>query len=199
MIGQINLNSEAGKCIYDLCKQNDVSTIVEVGTWNGCGSTKCITEAISDTNKHLTSIEVDKSMYDLAMKAHSNTKNITLINGYVTDQTLDIDNLSDKYFTDCSKETKRNWLNQDIVNLEKTTCCLNKIPEKIDLLVLDGGEFSGYFDFKILHGRAKYIFLDDTRPPCLKNDQSVKELRKTHKCLIDSPARNGFAVFVINE
>lgn len=199
MIGQINLNSKAGKCIYDLCKQNDVSTIVEIGTWNGCGSTKCVTEAISGTDKQIISIEVDQSMYLTATKVHQDNSNITIINGYITDKTINFDDLGDEYFTDYDRTIKKKWLDEDIKNIKNSNCCLDKIPQKIDLLILDGGEFNGYFDFKTLYNRAKYIFLDDTRLPCIKNYQSVNDLKTTHKCLIDSDDRNGFAIFVVNE
>ena len=199
MIGQINLHSKAGKYIYDLCKQDDVSTIVEIGTWNGCGSTKCVTEAISGTNKHIISIEVNKSMYLTAANIHKGNTNITLLNGYITNETVNFDDLSEEYFTDYDRATKKKWLYEDLENLKNSDCCIEKIPKKIDLLILDGGEFSGYFDFKALHNRAKYIFLDDTRLPCIKNHQSLKDLTITHKCLINSDDRNGFAVFVRDE
>ena len=34
-VGQINRGSILGEKIYNLCKQNDVQTIVEIGAWNG--------------------------------------------------------------------------------------------------------------------------------------------------------------------
>ena len=45
--GQINRGSSLGEIIYNICLQVDVKTIVEIGTWNGMGSTKCIYDAIS--------------------------------------------------------------------------------------------------------------------------------------------------------
>ena len=57
MTGQINLNDEAGSYIFNICKREDVQTIVEIGTWNGRGSTLCIYEAIKNTEKKLISLE----------------------------------------------------------------------------------------------------------------------------------------------
>ena len=51
MVGQINRGSQLGEVIYDMCNQNDIKNIVEIGTWNGMGSTKCIYESIVN-NSH---------------------------------------------------------------------------------------------------------------------------------------------------
>ena len=63
MRGQINLDDEAGLHIKNICKREDVNTIVEIGTWNGMGSTFCVYESIKNTEKTLTSLETWKEMY----------------------------------------------------------------------------------------------------------------------------------------
>lgn len=54
MPGQINIHSAFGKIIYDLSKRLDVINIVEVGTWNGEGSTQCILRAIDNSKRFYT-------------------------------------------------------------------------------------------------------------------------------------------------
>ena len=47
-LGQINLGTERGQIIKDLASMPTVRTIVEIGTWNGYGSTQCVLEGIKD-------------------------------------------------------------------------------------------------------------------------------------------------------
>ena len=67
---------------------------------------------------------------------------------------------------------------------------------KIDLLLLDGGEFSGYADFLSLYLRSKFIVLDD----CNKFKQyNVLNFIEEHKAnlelIYDSEKRGGVKIF----
>ena len=44
--GQINIESDFGRVIYELAKKEENSVFVDIGTWNGLGSTKCFIEAM---------------------------------------------------------------------------------------------------------------------------------------------------------
>lgn len=198
MVGQINLNSEAGKIIYNLCSQIDVQTIVEIGTWNGHGSTKCAYEAIKNTAKKLFSFEIDFSKYLEANNFYKDKPEVNIYNGYISDKFIDLDSLDSKFFTDYSFETKKQWHLQDLRNIKNTNCLLDKIPEKIDFLILDGGEFNSYYEYRELKNRCKYIFCDDTRLPCIKNYKTRQDLILNHKILVDNQKdRNGFCLAMI--
>ena len=72
------------------------------------------------------------------------------------------------------------------------------IPKQIDFLILDGGEFSSWIEYQLLKDRSKIIFLDDTRPPVIKNYKAREDLlsSKNHKLIIDKlESRNGFCIF----
>ena len=45
---QINIESDFGKIIFDLAKMSENLTFIDIGTWNGLGSTKCFIKASSD-------------------------------------------------------------------------------------------------------------------------------------------------------
>ena len=47
-IGQINMSSELGRKIHQLCLTPRFKWFLEIGTWNGEGSTTCIYECIDD-------------------------------------------------------------------------------------------------------------------------------------------------------
>ena len=48
MLGQINLDTLAGKAILQISSRPDILSIVEIGTWNGAGSTRCVLHGIQD-------------------------------------------------------------------------------------------------------------------------------------------------------
>ena len=72
-VGQVNRGSKLGEIIYNLCLQDDVRNIVEIGTWNGMGSTKCIYDALSEKKEvienwsDLKNIDISKELYNKIM------------------------------------------------------------------------------------------------------------------------------------
>lgn len=195
MQGQIQLNSSFGQYIYNICKRNDVNNIVEIGTWNGAGSTKCIYEAIKDTDKQLISLEIDMEMHKQAIDQYKDKSNIKLHLGKINDLFINPEDYGDEFFSDYSRETKRNWLNQDIKNMKNVPNVINLLPEKIDFLILDGGEFTSWNEYLLLKDRSKIIAADDTKIPCFKNVKVREEMLKERKVIIDNQEeRNGFII-----
>lgn len=67
--GQINLNTNLGKIIYDLVSKNTFDTVVDIGTWNGLGTTHCVLKALEgtcNTKTKLTTVELYPQMFEAA-------------------------------------------------------------------------------------------------------------------------------------
>lgn len=200
MSGQINIGTELGNIIYDICKRDDVISIVDIGTWNGLGSTRCIYQSIIDNNKKnyiVKSIEANTEFYKIAKNNIPKLENFTLINGRIIESKdiIDIDKCSDHFFIEYDRNIQKRWLEEDIRNYNNINNVLSEIPEKIDLLILDGGEFSSLAEFNILKDRSRFIILDDTR--CIKNYETSNFIRNNkdlYNIMIDSNDRNGFLV-----
>jgi len=190
MSGQINIESALGKIIYDLSKRLDVINIVEIGTWNGEGSTQCILNAIDNSKKFYT-IESNSEWYNKAIvfnKKYTEMSNVFFLLGRIVD--------CDELYTDSISSQEKNWLKQDIDNYRNISNVYNKLPANIDFLLLDGGEFSTRAEFLKLKNKSKIIALDDCN--CTKNKLNMKDLKKDnsfrllHENLKD---RNGWAIF----
>tara|TARA_Y100000004_G_C8860148_1_gene388677 strand:+ start:15 stop:626 length:612 start_codon:yes stop_codon:yes gene_type:complete len=195
MQGQINTNSKAGKVIIEFCSRTDVTNIVEIGTWNGMGSTQCVYEAIKGSNKNFISIEADPQMYELAVKNNRSKPEVSIFHGKISDEMIDIDSFGPEFFIDYSIDIKKQWYKEDIFRLSSCDNILNHLPNKIDFLILDGGEFTSYSEYKILKPRSRFIFCDDTSAPAMKNVFSRKDLLENHKIIYDFPEeRNGFCL-----
>jgi len=193
MVGQINLTDNAGKLIFEICQKDEVKTIVEIGTWNGMGSTNCIYEAIKGTDKVCISLEINKEMHEIAKENLINKTEIQLIRGKLTDELIDIKKENYQFFTDYTYEQKQKWLDSDKKDLAEVPNAMNQIPSKIDFLILDGGEFSSWFEYELLKNRSTYIFLDDTKPPAFKNYQARIDMIQNNITIIDNQSeRNGY-------
>jgi hypothetical protein len=189
MQGQLNLHTQAGNTIMAVSSYNDVNTIVEIGTWNGYGTTNCVLTGIKFRPEvKFYSLECDISQYNTAISHIEQSENIKLILGkIVNDNELDIEALSND---------EKGWLKNDLEQLANVPNVLEQLPDTIDFLILDGGEFSTMAELAKLKDRSKYIFLDDTT--CRKNKQNRDNLNKdiNFEILVDEQNdRNGWSLF----
>ena len=75
------------------------------------------------------------------------------------------------------------------------------LPTEIDVLILDGGEFSSYGEFKALGEKARVICLDDSHR-AVKNRRVREDLAASNEwyALVDRPdERNGWSIFCRKE
>tara|TARA_S200002703_G_scaffold159385_2_gene172679 strand:+ start:1969 stop:2550 length:582 start_codon:yes stop_codon:yes gene_type:complete len=190
MPGQINIHSAFGKIIYDLSKRLDVINIVEVGTWNGEGSTQCILRAI-DNSKRFYTIESNTEWYNKAIisnKKYIEMSNVFFLLGSIVNR--------NELYTDDLSHQEQDWLRQDIDNYSNVSNVYNKLPENIDFLLLDGGEFSTRAEFLKLKNKSKIIALDDCN--CRKNKLNIKDLKEDNSFSLlceNLNERHGWAVF----
>jgi hypothetical protein len=198
--GQVNRGSKLGEIIYNLCLQDDVKNIVEIGTWNGMGSTKCIYDAISEKKGEylVYSLECNEEFHNIALINYENLpklNNFNMILGTIISPEENKDPMSsydDNFFNESSREIQNSWYLQDFENCKKVPNVLSIIPKSIDLLILDGGEFSSFSEYQKLKDRVKYLVLDDTN--VIKNYEVSNIIRsdKNYEVLFDSNDRNGF-------
>lgn len=176
--GQIISGSNLGKWIENLSSNEDeVNTIIEVGTWYGMGSTLCIVNGLNKRKKPLLngySFEIDYMRYVYAFnKLNPLPENFYIVHGSV---------ISEKELNKIKPENieQELWLTRDKQNIKSCKYFSSKtLPHKIDLLILDGGAFTGLLEFETFKDHSKYIILDDTM---------VKKHRKTREYIMSGKA-----------
>ncbi len=163
--GQVNYeDNKLGRYLVDISGLPDVKTIVEIGTWNGAGTTRCILTGIKNSNKtdyDFTTLECSPEFYIIAIKNNCKiiNKNMHFIHGKIVDE-----DLIDKWFdTSILSSEQYGWMLQDKGWMAEVPNVLDIIPQQIDFLVLDGGEYSTYLEWQLLKDRVKYVALDDTQ------------------------------------
>jgi len=190
--GQVKASHVIGQWILHLVSLESVKVIVEVGSWNGRGSSLLICRAIerfsASLDKKVYGVEANSLQYTKARRFLQSFPYYELLFGSIVgaDQ-LDTDNL-------LGNEVE--WLRQDVSDLQSCPMVFHMLPTKIDLLILDGGEFSSYSEFQALRNSCRgWIILDDIG---LRKNKMVFQnlLEDSSFTLIDSSSeRNGIAVF----
>lgn len=198
--GQITPNTEVGKFIIDLVKRENLSTILDIGTWTGNGSTLCFLTALKDKiYDRFISIECNEDKYKLAL---TNLKDLIkpdrdqLLWGSVL-RSIPLERVMAVFPSLSMNSEFCRWHSVDIQNIERSPYLIDKLPEKLDLVLFDGGEFTTYFEFEVLFPRCtKYILLDDCNvDKCMKIRQQL-QAHPEWKEIAYIPERNGFSAFM---
>ena len=195
--GQINIDQDFGKIIYELASDSKNKTFVDIGTWNGLGSTKCFIEGMkSNKDSVLYTIENNFEKYESAKSTWKDVidsfgLNVNFMNGsLIQNEDIDFWLSENKIILD---DNQKYWLTIDKTNSVHNVSLDLK---QIDILLIDGSDYSGYLELMLLKDFSKYILLDDVNS--LKNEISREYLLESDEFELiseDLNSRNGYSVF----
>lgn len=178
-----------GKILFDLAWNAKI--IVEFGTHDGTGSTSCLNLGIHEASQILFSIDIDKRLQQKAAHAFAACPQVRFIHGTIVKP----DEFQE--FAHPDPDSRQYWAPERDANTN-APYVLDQIPEKIDLLLLDGGEWTSHVEFTKLGQRCKVIALDDTDPAkSNKNWRAVAILNtlKWQNIGENMTERNGWSIF----
>jgi len=140
-------------------------TFLEVGTWNGLGSTQAFLCGLKDREDEYEffSLESNVDKWLHAKNKIGNLPGVYILNEVILDSRPSLFRLMLQYPILLRNKKRREWLNTDLSNMEGKSCFLKRstIPDNFDVVFLDGGEYLTYFEFKSLRHRTRMIILDD--------------------------------------
>ena len=205
--GQMTIGSTAGLVLYKLAKDPDNQTFVEIGSWNGRGTTQCIMEPLIQRldDYVVYSLEVNKEFHNIAKRIwetklrryNSITQSkLKLIWGRIVNEE-EVPELEEVMK---SEHSHSRWplFYREFFDSCEAGCpnVLEQIPEKIDVLVLDGGEFTTYAEYQKLKDRSKIIFCDDSaKYKCEKIRAELLEDEDFRTLVDNQESRHGFCAF----
>lgn len=196
-VGQVKYGQELANLIYRLASDNTNKVMVDIGTWNGLGSTRMFIEGMLNNKgsilytieNNTEKINFAKNYWNLFLK--QNNLNVEFVNGSLVSNE-EIDNFLNEEGIELD-DTNKYWLLIDKTN----TTNVVKLPcNKIDVLLIDGSEYSGFLEFSLLKDISNHILLDDVNN--LKNKKTREYLIKSQDFILvneDLTARNGFSYF----
>ncbi len=166
-------------CGSKSCLDERNTTFLEIGTWNGLGSTKVFVDALKQRSAPFTfwSLECNKEKSELARKLYQDVPNVNILNETICDGSQPDD------FYDIFPECRDNkmfkyWNDVDTANMAGCPLFLERheLPKVFDVVLLDGGEFTTYYEFQKLKDRCRYLLLDDTNTSkCKKIVQEISD------------------------
>ena len=200
--GQIALQSAEGRMIVELLQKEcgkRIKTIVEIGTWNGLGSTMCILQGIQGKDARFWSLECNKEKHDAALDSLSDVidERVKLLWGSIVDISgVTSDRYLSKFPSLAESDTLKQWFKVDLENCAACPNVLDDLPEEIDLLLLDGGEFTTLYEFSVLFDRCtRYIVLDDTLIDKCREVRKLLTANFEWSETVCLDSRNGFSIF----
>jgi len=204
--GQVNMGTEFGRVLYGLTKQNDVDLVLELGTWNGAGSSVCLGTGLAETSGFLVTVEAIEEKW---LEAENNLKDLpvkcilaTGVDEYDAPYPSVYDVNKDGGIPGAKEIQWTKWrigeqtvLESYPIGILKSLC--QKLP--FDVAYLDSGEFCGPNEFDVVLEyctTVRYIALDDTTT--FKNRKPRSKLLEHpdwELLMEDEGDRHGWALF----
>jgi len=201
------------RAIQRLARTEKVSTILEIGSSCGDGSTEAFVSGILENPAHPTlfCMELSQPRFKLLKNRYKDVPSVRCYNVSSVDLASfpSEEEVSLFYRTVPTNlngydlNTVLGWLRQDIAYIKKSNAPQKGIAlikkenhiENFDMVLIDGSEFTGVAEFKLVYG-AKLILLDDIH--AFKNHANYHQLlQDTNYELVeqDTTLRNGYAIF----
>ena len=195
-----------GRCLRALGRSSAFSRYVEIGSAAGIGSTRQLMDGIlpREDDSTLWSLECDPIMHDIAKsnwRGSGADGRLRFVHGSIVraDEIMTPEEAKTHplyHRAEVSDFVSRTWQKHyDAIAAAPNVA--DELPQSIDVLFLDGGEFSSYAEFAKLHARSRVIVLDDSHH-ALKNYLVREALQNDPDWLmiLERPDdRNGCCVF----
>jgi hypothetical protein len=193
-MGQITLETAFGQELRALGANPKYRVFVEIGSWDGQGSTKCLWDGMSTRSDgpRLVSLEANKNWWRVAANAWKDVSGgPTILWGRLAERMMTdkevlehplYEEIRDHYALHYTQD-ERDFATAPLVRMRRC-----------DVAVLDGGEFCGMADWAAIEPLApRIVCLDDTR--VMKNAEVLKKLLDAGwKMFWSSDERNGAAI-----
>jgi hypothetical protein len=195
MRGQIN----DGEFFNDICKyasNTNYKTFLEIGTWNGLGSTRAFVNGFNTrTDDYIFySLECNTDKSRDAFNLYKGNSKLNILNEVIWNE------LPDNFysiFPQClTNNTYKYWNEIDITNMKKCNLFLDRtdLPVIFDVVLLDGGEFTTYHEFQALKNKCKILMLDDINTDKCKLIVNELNSESSWNIIKRSNSRNGYLI-----
>jgi hypothetical protein len=177
MAGQMGLSGRIGGTLNELARRPEVEKVLEIGTYNGEGSTYCLADALSHTTGRLESVEADPGLYEHACAFYSGSGLPVQLNLGLTVSLADyrpfehyLPSIQRTAYEAEAPGTYRSWYDRELAMARSSnrTEVLRELVKRdswYDLVLFDGGEYAAEAEFHLMEPHVHgYIVLDDTNP-----------------------------------
>lgn len=199
-VGQITPEDLLGKKIIEYAKNEKYSMYLEIGTWNGLGSTKCFMTGFENrTDYTFYSLECNREKSEFAKALYPDNPRVHILNEVLFNDFGNPETQTQVFPQLLVNHTMNYWNQVDIENMKNAGIFWNETTKDLefDVVLLDGGEFTTYFEYIVLKDRCRnLLLLDDTNTDkCKLIVQEIKNDLDNWEIIIDDPSvRNGIFI-----
>ena len=191
--GQIQLSQEFGKWISRYASDERFSRYVEIGTWNGRGSTCCFYDGFVQRNSpyRLQSYEISKSRAEEAASLWRNVPSIEILHGRVLqDHEYPVYERVKELFPHLTLA----WHTEDDQNFWSCSYIPMNDPE---VVLLDGAEYLTWFEIETMKNieSIRVFLLDDVYTDKCPRIFAYLQDHPDWKLVVKGEDRLGWAVF----
>lgn len=210
-MAEITAADPFGVAIRRCVQSYPIRKILEIGAFDGDGSTQVLARALAgksdrDQQPALVSLEEKPDRFQNLV---ANTAQYPFVRPVLT-SSLGWESFTARDFEKdvwaspfnglrYPKTQVASWHAEDLAKIQKISRgFLEESTENWDAVLIDGGEFFGWDEFRLLRHKARCFFLDDAFF-AFKNSRARAELSKDPSWKLfwsDPKARNGAAIFI---
>lgn len=204
---EVTLQDSFGKAIDLTIRDYRFRSCLELGSFDGDGSTQVIAHALSGSrNPRFVCVEADPERFKNLLANTSSfpwveavcSSTISRSTFTLTDFDSDVWNSPHNHL-EYPYDLVKSWWDEGLEFLEQAgDGYLNRSDEAFDVVMIDGGEFCGYDEFRLVRDRAKCLLLDDVFK-AYKNSRVHAELLSDRNWKLvweDRNVRHGASIFV---
>lgn len=191
--GQVKLTQELGMWISRYSADPRFTRYLEIGTWNGQGSTCCFYDGFAKRSSPYTlqSYEISAERVEQARAVWKDVPNIQILHGrMLRDNECPVFERVKEVFPKLSLA----WHSEDIRNFWSCPYVAMESPE---VVLLDGAEYLTYFEFEAMKSEEsiRVFLLDDVNTDKCPHIFAYLEAHPEWQCVAQGMDRNGWAVF----
>jgi hypothetical protein len=197
-LGQI-CNDPFSRDITQIASDPQFKTFLEIGTWNGLGSTRAFASGFEQRPQGedyiFYSLECNSDKCGDAIQLYKHNPKMHILNEVIwNEEPSDFYQIFPQILT---SDLFKRWNEVDILNMKKCPLFLDRadLPQVFDVILLDGGEFTTYHEFQRLKDRCRLLLLDDTNTDkCKLIVHEIKSNPKKWKIIKELNVRNGYLI-----
>ena len=169
-------------------------TILEIGTWNGLGSTRCIVNGLLERKTPYTfySLECNSEKVAMAQELYKGIAGVHILDEVLLNEMPS--NIYSIFAELINNEEYRMWNKVDFDNMKHKPLFLERqdLPSIFDVVLLDGGEFTTWYEYQLIKDRCRILVLDDSHTSkCRRIMYEIMDQPDKWTIILNSSERRG--------
>jgi hypothetical protein len=205
-VPEITIDDEFGRAIAQTVLARGYATAIEIGSWDGSGSTAILAGTLAARGTRLVAVESDHARHEQLAARYAGTPWVECHHG----SSISSRSLTPWCFDDVwssphnrlryPEAAVAGWWQEFVGYMAgvREGYLESNADERFDVALIDGSEFTGWDEFRLLRDRVSCVMLDDAfhAYKCVQARETLFGDPAWELAWASSYVRNGAAIFV---